>query len=453
MCFMVFFYWRIGVGKMFKKVLVVIVFLLVLFSGSFFFCYLSTIDVTSVDYELNGKEITAVVTLKGNTKHSMCSILGQDYSVMDHVCRFSIPNEETEVFISNRWKKKSVMLNPNKNEVLDFSISMNKIYLVVGESKTIVVTTEEIGSPNLSAQFVSENEGIAKTSNNAIFGVGAGTTKVHVNLGNLSKEIDVVVTDLLVRSTLNKNKESLTCGIYSEEQNRLLDEFLEYRVNQAGLKTRGAVVAVSRFLTLEFPYKIDYFFENGRLHNNTGGPQCDGEGRFYHKGLYLHSYKFADLDSSKVRWGPVTWGCPLLNWEDDGKYVYGKRYPNGLDCSGLVTWILYNAGYDPKDVGAGDTAYVNDDLGDFGPHIPITRSLLEGNTLKVGDIIGCNGHSALIGGLAPGHVYVVESTTYWDGVVMHDYTYDELLRMPFLTYVINMDEYYQEEGNYTDFWE
>ena len=143
----------------------------------------------------------------------------------------------------------------------------------------------------------------------------------------------------------------------------------------------------------------------------------------------------------------------MLSWEDDGKYVYGNKYPNGLDCSGLVTWILFNAGFDPKDVGAGDTWYVDDDLGDFGPHIPITRELLESGRIKVGDIIGCNGHTALIGGLSSGKVFVVESTTYWDGVVMHEYTYDELLRMPFLNYVISMDHYYEEEGIYTDFWE
>ena len=33
--------------------------------------------------------------------------------------------------------------------------------------------------------------------------------------------------------------------------------------------------------------------------------------------------------------------------------------PNGLDCSGFIAWVLKNAGFDPGDIGAGDTEYSN----------------------------------------------------------------------------------------------
>ena len=59
----------------------------------------------------------------------------------------------------------------------------------------------------------------------------------------------------------------------------------------------------------------------------------------------------------------------------------------------------------------------------------------------------------MIGGIHDGVVYVGESTTYWEGVVMYPYTYDELLATDKLTYVINMDEYYKEDGDYTLYWE
>jgi len=436
-----------------KKILTICMLFLFLAVSFMVFFFFSSFRVDSIQYEIHEKKIYAILKFKGNMKDGTCQIQNQVYPIIDYTCQIPVLNESVDVVVSTHFQKKRISIDPDQNKVLDFTLSSEKIYLLQEEQESITLAFDVIGYPDISYTFKSEDESVAKTIENSIIGVGPGRTKVKVIVGELSKEIEVVVTDLLTKPILNKNKKILPCGVYSEEQNRLLDEFLEYRVNQAGFKTRGAVVAVARFLTLEFPYKVAYFFENGRLHNNTGGPAADGEGRFYHRGLYLHNYKFQELDRSKVRWGPVTWGCPLLNWEDDGKYKYGERYPNGLDCSGLVTWILLNAGFDPKDVGAGDTAYVDDDLGDFGPHHPITREFLESNQIKVGDIIGSNGHSAIVGGVLPGRIFVVESTTYFDGVVMHEYTYDELMQMPFLTYVISMDTYYQEEGIYTDYWE
>ena len=79
--------------------------------------------------------------------------------------------------------------------------------------------------------------------------------------------------------------------------------------------------------------------------------------------------------------------------------------------------------------------------------------LLNSHTLKAGDYLGSNGHAALIGGITDEHIYVFESTTYWHGLVMHEYTYQELVDTPYLTYAIRMDDYYGSDGNYTAYWE
>ena len=246
-------------------------------------------------------------------------------------------------------------------------------------------------------------------------------------------------------------KSKITCNRYSKEESNLLDKILLDRINTAGYATRAGVVAALRFLTLELPYKIPYFFENGRLNNNTGGDYVDGEGRFYHKGLYLNRDKFSEL--KKTRFGPSIWGCPLTNWQDEAGFKPGVKYPNGLDCSGFVTWAMYNGGFDVSDTGAGMNSFTGDDLSDLGMHIPITRSLLESGSIKAGDLIGCDGHIALVGAIKDGIIYVAESTTYYDGLVMHPYTINELLNEPFLNYVINMDNYYGYQGNYTSYFE
>ena len=82
-----------------------------------------------------------------------------------------------------------------------------------------------------------------------------------------------------------------------------MDAILEDRVNDAGYQTRAGVVAAARFLGLEFPYRINYFTENGRMDSCYGG-KIDGEGRYYHKGLYLDESRFSQIEKSWA--GPAT---------------------------------------------------------------------------------------------------------------------------------------------------
>ena len=130
------------------------------------------------------------------------------------------------------------------------------------------------------------------------------------------------------------DKEELKCGIYSKEENDLLDKILKDRINDAGYKTRAGAVEAARFLSMEFPYRIRYFSENGR--EATNGVQ--GEGRYYNEGLYLDESRFVNI--KKPLRGPQPWGCQL--WSDPSE---GYR-ANGLDCSGFVSWAFLNGGFD-----------------------------------------------------------------------------------------------------------
>lgn len=100
-----------------------------------------------------------------------------------------------------------------------------------------------------------------------MYGLKKGTTKVTAFLkdGN-SKTYNVMVTDLIVSPTMAK-KTRLTCNRYTLEESILLDKILASRVEEAGVGTRAGVASAARFLSLEFPYAIRYFYENGRLEN------------------------------------------------------------------------------------------------------------------------------------------------------------------------------------------
>ena len=229
----------------------------------------------------------------------------------------------------------------------------------------------------------------------------------------------------------------------------MVDKALEDRIASAGYKTRAGVVEAARFLTLNFEFRLPYFYENGRLNNYGGKEHVDGEGRYYHNGLFLSEEKYSEL--SAILYGPAMWGCPLTNITKSHGYGYyvGSKYPNGLDCSGFVSWALLNGGFDVGDTGAGET-YRKDDLYDLGEKTPITHELLNSNKVKVGDLIAYSGHMALIIGIKNEEYYIAETLPHLKGVVAKKYTKDKIINT--FTHIMIMDNVYINDGNLTNMW-
>ena len=313
------------------------------------------------------------------------------------------------------------------------SIDNSTIYLIKGES--IKVDYNNNLKYDISNNIISFNEGNI-TANEA------GKTKITVSNDKDKKELEIVITDLLVTPTVNNNKDYLTCHRYSEEEASILDKVLEYKIDQKGYLTRAGAVEAARFLILNFPYKLKYFFENGRLdRSNSFFDYVDGEGRYYHKGLYLTDNKFGDLKAS-LR-GPQPWGCSMYN--DTTKV----NNPNGLDCSGFITWAMVNAGYDPGDVGAGKNNY--NDITDVGKVVNFTDPNAFEN-VKVGDLIGRQGHIAMLIGYDGNKYYVGEALDRGEyDMHVYSYTKEELMNTD-LQYFVYLDDFYKKDGNLINMW-
>ena len=199
---------------------------------------------------------------------------------------------------------------------------------------------------------------------------------------------------------------------------------------------------------MEFSYQVPYFYENGRLKNYDVIRHVDGEGRYYHKGLYLSTDKFEIIEAPFK--GPVIWGCPLMNLMEEGRYKAGVKYPNGLDCSGFISWALYNGGFDVGDVGAGDNPYRSDDLYDLGTLEKTSMDLFNSGKVKVGDLIAYCGHMAMIVGIDDKNLYVAESLPYTRGPVVKKYT--KTYAMDLFENIMLMDDVYKEDGNLINMW-
>ena len=322
------------------------------------------------------------------------------------------------------------------------------IYIAVGANENIYDYIDKTDDSEVS--FLSLDESIAEIDEDGmIIGLNNGQTLIRVKINNTVYLFDVMVTDLIdpISSEFNYEKDFITPDLYTKEDNDILDAILAARIEKAGYQTRAGVLAAAWFLALEFPYRIHYFDENGRIDSYTDR-YSDGEGRYYHVGLYLDESRYENLDPNLVRDTPAVWGDILVEYSNE------RIWPNGLDCSGFVSWCLLQAGYDPGDLGAGIAEW--EDLSDLGPKSWLESSL---NEIRVGDLlVGGDdpiegGHIAILAGLKDGYFYVAESqgtSEYYWGYCIRKYTAEELLEYFF--YRADMTEYYGEDGNYREYW-
>lgn len=368
-------------------------------------------------------------------------------------CSFIVPEGDYDIYVKDKYGNISDINNSKVkiDKIVQLEVNKDTIYLYKGQKETVTADLSVLKDVDDNIIWSSDNENIAVVDKNGtIQGINYGTTYVYVSVGkNAEGVIKVIVSNLITNPSTDTSKNYITCKQFSDEEAQLLDDILYDRIEQAGYKSRAGVVAAARFLTLEFAYRVHYFYENGRLNNYEPYKYVDGEGRYYHRGLYLSTNKIKDLKATFV--GPAIWGCNLQNYTDWGSYVTGKLYPNGLDCSGFVTWALLNGGFDVGDIGAG-TDNEHFDLTDLGTKVNITEELMNSGRVKVGDLIGLDGHMAILAGWDETNYYIAESLNTTGGVVMTVVPRTKLVNNSIYTYIILMDNVYKTDGNLNNKW-
>jgi len=350
-------------------------------------------------------------------------------------------------------RKEEIHFIPTITEIDDgvksIKFKVDTFYLAIGESEKLNYDIES-SKDDYKLTLSSENEDIVSISDGKIVGINLGTSVVTLKSESGKKaEVSVTVTDLIRKPELDDKKKFLPCHAYTEEEAHITDEALRTRVLNKGEGTRAALIETIRFMTLSFKYKVSYFYENGRMHE-SGVRKADGEGRYYHKGLYLSEDKFKDIKVSHK--GPAIWGCPLTNLQDHNRYKPGAKMPNGLDCSGFVTWSLYNSGLDVGDIGAG----INDrhkDMSDVGEMHSLTYEYANSGDYKVGDVIARWGHTALIAGKDSEYLYIAESLLKGVRIEKVSYKNPNSSLYKYYAYINKMDKEYSKNDDYTDMWE
>lgn len=385
-------------------------------------------------------------------ENSYCVIVKNDsdlaqvkwHKIENDLCKYKVSAYGSYSVYVRKGKQISRVNVPDET----FKIEPDKsvYYLAVGDSRKLLYKDISLGESAVSLK--SKNADIVSVSDNEIFARKKGVTKVFMHGNGVKKEI-VVVTDLINKmpKSYDYDRSYLSCDMFSLKEAQLLDKILFDRIKDVGIGTRAGVVAAARFLTLEFPYRISYFSENGRLGNYSGGLKVDGEGCYYHKGLYLADDKFGDIEY--VDKGPNIWGCMIYSRPSKGMRA------NGLDFSGFTTWAVYNGGFDIEDLGAHGGNSLLYDLNDIGDEVKLTRDIALSDKIKAGDLLGevsvSEGHSALIVGIDKDNYYVAESL-WIDPLGLNVNTYKKSELSKYFETVNLMDNYYKKDGNYSAMW-
>ena len=390
------------------------------------------------DYILSISHSNNFLIVELNSKDDLyCSYDKEENYVKSELskCILDYDKNATKLYIKDNNK----ILYSSEKDIF-YNIEINTLYMALNDENNpfdyLIGDTSKI-------KYEIGNKEIIDFKDGKIISLKEGETTIKFK-GYKEYTINVIVTPLLSKrhEFYDYKKDYLKCNKYSEEENDLLDKILKTKIENAGYKTRAGVVEAARFLTLDFPYRINYFYENGRQTTN----KVDGEGRYYHIGLYLNESKYKDLTGSTYTKNKGTWGCSIYD------YPAKRNIDNGLDCSGFVSWALLNGGFDVKDVGAG---WSNDlDLTDYGKVEKVTSSLIKSDVIKVGDLLHsekAGGHIGIIVGMDKEYYYIAQALWFDEiGVIITKREKNELgSEFP---HVVLMDEYYINDGNLTNMW-
>ncbi len=433
--------------KWVKVTLRLIIFALVLFFiGSLFYKRIYN-HVKIKDIYLDNNKLHIKINSKLNkniyclltTSEEYPTLESKDWiQIKDNECLFDFEEDHYYLYV----KKDDKIIYSNKNsKVLDFKFEDDRKYFAINNEYELNYKIKYIGK-NKEINWTSSDEKIVTIEDGKIKTIADGNITIKAEYEGIVNKLDIVSTSLIVNrpKTYDYKKKYLPCEKYNEKENDLIDEILNYRANQVGFKTRASAVETARFLTLEFPYRINYFYENGRL---TQSNKIDGEGRYYHVGMYLNSSRYKSIKKSTSK--PKIWGCSLYD------NPVHRNVDNGLDCSGFVSWALLNGGFDVGDLGAGvsNVKNLSQSLGQFKD-----SSLSLTKKLKVGDLLfsyKAGGHIGMLIGMDDKYFYTAQALWFDQiGVIVTKATAEELVK-EFPKFVL-MDKFYKEDGNLTNMW-
>jgi len=194
-----------------------------------------------------------------------------------------------------------------------------------GNSSKSTSGTSSNSDTSDDAETSSENTGVSSNTDETSEDNLNDSASIDDNAGGYTGgyyagDVSAILEPISSMANVSQPTATIPCnGDMTQYQNQLDSE-----IRTVGTRTRNAVVVAANYLAAEFPYKVPYFLNGGHSDRDLNGGFL-GSGSSY----------------------TTKWGCDRLEGNKQSS-KYGKVIPNGLDCSGFVSWAYLTAGF--KDV-------------------------------------------------------------------------------------------------------
>lgn len=221
---------------------------------------------------------------------------------------------------------------------------------------------------------------------------------IRENIQNLGKEHDNCFSKMSddIEYDLTKNLEKLlqlsddmitTVNLFSQAE---IATIKNMNITSKGLEDALKYQYANTFNEKLTGYDYDYYQS---LFNKTMSLATDNRTRTTMAALFLATsfphmnYFWGGGHESICEGLDPTWGDPRLVTAE-GSETTGTKQPNSLDCSGYVSWVLKNGGYNIE------KPMTTWELENIGEKTPLINS--NENDIKVGDLAYMDGHIGVI---------------------------------------------------------
>ncbi len=251
----------------------------------------------------------------------------------------------------------------------------------------------------------------------------------------------------VIREKYNSSKNALVLGNSADSGNLIqcgsgsrYNTGLYNNIRTAGYKTREGVVAAAIYLSSQIDVHIPYFWSGGHFHGYHG---------------YLSNGQYTSFEDTQDNFMgvPDSWGCQVkMDFGGTDKQRNGQTYPFGIDCSGFITWAIYNGGYytgsSSQKLVVPTTSNVFNSLGGIRVS-SVTLGDAKGK-IKPGDLATKDGHVAMVVEVNNNSFKIAEEKGYDFGLVITELKYQN--KSEGFEYIVLMDNFYSEYQKSSNLW-
>ena len=324
-----------------------------------FLAYKSDVDIVlTKNTEDIAKEVIIRVNINGKSNGSISPVktieTSYNYTVKSNgTYRFQVYDERNNIISKEITIDNIDNIKPTGTCKAKVSSSVTQITVKAEDNKGIAGYNYIIDGKK--GEYLTIND----------YSIKGSSTKVSVDIKDIAGNETQIACDIEKIIETKTPTEVIACGGDRTEYNNQLNAIIATN----GLRKRETAAAIGRYLSTEIGVHIPYFWAGGHWHFDWDGHD----------------------DVNKFKGISPEWGCVKTNYRE---FNGTDQWPAGIDCTGLIAWILFNDGFKKGEIGSFSGEKYLTSLG--GKKLEAIDFRGSTGRVKAGDIVWRTGHMGFV---------------------------------------------------------